>query len=299
MARSRGLGYAIAMPELPEVETVRRGLEPVLAGARLRRVRTHRPDLRFPFPEGFAQRLTGARVERLERRGKYILAPLDRDETLIIHLGMTGRFEIERGDPSPRPGSFALAAPADARHAHVVFETEAGAAITFFDARRFGFMDLIASEALDTHARFAAMGPEPLSDAFNGAYLKAAFAARRGGAKTLLLDQRVVAGLGNIYVCEALHRARVSPVKPASAIGRRKLIDLAAAVRAILEEAIAAGGSTLRDYAGADGTLGFFQHRFEAYGRSGEACGTSGCGGVIVRIVQAGRSTFYCPSCQR
>jgi len=287
------------MPELPEVETIRRGLEPVLTGARLRRVRARRPNLRFPFPDGFVQRLTGARVERLERRGKYILAPLDRDETLIIHLGMTGRFEIEGGGEGSPPAAFALAAPADTRHAHVVFETEAGAVVTFFDARRFGFMDLASTDTLDVHPRFAAMGPEPLGDAFDGPYLKAAFAGRRAGAKALLLDQSLVAGLGNIYVCEALHRARVSPVKPAGSIGGRRLIELVAAVRSILEEAIIAGGSTLRDYAGADGALGYFQHRFEAYGRAGEACGSPGCGGAIVRIVQAGRATFYCPSCQR
>jgi formamidopyrimidine-DNA glycosylase len=286
------------MPELPEVETVRRGLEPVLAGARLRRVETRRPDLRFPFPEGFVQRLTGAHVERLDRRGKYLLAPLDRGETLIVHLGMTGRFEIE-GDRGSRPGAFVLAAPADPKHAHVVFETEAGAKITFFDARRFGFMDLIDTDRLDAHPRFAAMGPEPLSDAFNVAYLKAAFAGRRSGAKTLLLDQGLVAGLGNIYVCEALHRAGASPVAPASAIGARKLGKIVRAVQSVLQEAIAAGGSTLRDYAGPDGALGYFQHRFDVYGRQGEACGSPGCGGTIQRIVQAGRSTFYCRSCQR
>ncbi len=286
------------MPELPEVETVRRGLEPALAGARLRSVLARRPDLRFALPAGFVQRLTGARVERLARRGKYILAPLDRGETLIIHLGMTGRFEIEGGGGPPRPGGLALAPPAHARHAHVVFETEAGATITFFDARRFGFMDLIATDGLATHSRFAGLGPEPLGETFDAACLKAAFAGRQAGAKTLLLDQRVVAGLGNIYVCEALHRARVSPLKPAGTIGGRKLVALAAAVRSILREAIAAGGSTLRDYAGADGALGYFQHRFEAYGRAGEACASPGCGGQIVRIVQAGRATFYCPTCQ-
>lgn len=280
------------MPELPEVETVRRGLEPSLAGARLRRVEARRPDLRFPFPDGFVQRLTGARVERLERRGKYILAPLDRGETLVVHLGMTGRFRIEAA------GS-ALAAPGDPQHAHVLFETEAGTRITFFDARRFGYMDLIDTGRLGAHPRFAAMGPEPLSGAFNAAYLKAAFAGRRAGVKTLLLDQSRVAGLGNIYVCEALHRAGVSPLRAACTLSGRKLGAIVAAVRQVLTEAIGAGGSTLRDYAGPDGALGYFQHRFEAYGRPGEACRSPGCGGVIHRIVQAGRSTFYCPRCQR
>jgi formamidopyrimidine-DNA glycosylase len=286
------------MPELPEVETIRRGLEPVLAGACLRRVEARRPDLRFPFPQGFVQRLIGARVERLERRGKYLLAPLDRGETLIVHLGMTGRFEIEGGGRPP-PGGFALAAPADPKHAHVAFETEAGARITFFDARRFGFMDLIDTDRLDAHPRFAAMGPEPLSDAFNAAYLKAAFARRRGGPKTLLLDQHLVAGLGNIYVCEALHRAGISPLAPAGALGARKIGKIVSAVRSVLGEAIAAGGSTLRDYASPDGALGYFQHRFNVYDRQGGSCGSPGCGGTIKRIVQAGRSTFYCPACQR
>ncbi len=285
------------MPELPEVETVRRGLEPVLAGARLRRVETRRPDLRFPFPKGFVERLTGARVERLERRGKYLLGPLDRGETLIVHLGMTGRFEIEGGGGS-RPGDFAPAAPADPKHAHVAFETEAGARITFFDARRFGFMDLIDTDKLDVHPRFAALGPEPLSDAFNAAYLKAALAGRRSGPKTLLLDQRLVAGLGNIYVCEALYRARISPLAPAGAINGRRIGKIVSAVRGVLAEAIDAGGSTLRDYARPDGGLGYFQHRFDVYDRRGDNCVSQGCHGTIQRIVQAGRSTFYCPSCQ-
>ncbi len=286
------------MPELPEVETVRRGLEPVLAGARLRRVEARRPDLRFPFPEGFVQRLTGARVERLERRGKYILAPLDRDETLIVHLGMTGRFEIEGAGRSTPSTAFARAAPGDPKHAHVIFETEAGARITFFDARRFGSMDLVDTARLDAHPPFAAMGPEPLGAEFDAAYLKAAFTGRRGAIKTLLLDQGVVAGLGNIYVCEALHRAGVSPLRAAALSGRR-LGEIVAAVRQVLTEAIAVGGSTLRDYAGPDGALGYFQHRFEAYGRAAEPCRSPGCGGVIRRIVQSGRSTFHCPRCQR
>jgi formamidopyrimidine-DNA glycosylase len=286
------------MPELPEVETVRRGLEPVLAGARLRRVTANRPDLRFPLPEGFVQRLTGARIERLERRGKYLLAPLDRDETLSMHLGMTGRFEIV-GGAAKRPGDFVQAVPADPKHAHVVFETEAGATVTFFDPRRFGYMDLIDTAGLDAHPRFAGMGPEPLGDAFDAAHLKRAFAGRRQNPKTLLLDQKIVAGLGNIYVCEALHRARISPLKPASRLTTARLGVLVATVRTVLDEAIEAGGSTLRDYASADGALGYFQHRFQAYGREHEPCLTEGCRGVIRRTVQGGRSTFYCPECQK
>jgi formamidopyrimidine-DNA glycosylase len=286
------------MPELPEVETVRRGLAPHLAGARLIRVIARRPDLRFPLPEGFVQRLTGARVGELARRGKYILAPLDRGDTLVIHLGMTGRFVVDDGGPPLAPGGFDLAAPADPKHAHIVFETDAGASLTYFDARRFGYMDLIDSEALARHPWFAAMGPEPLGDAFDTDHLAAAFAGRRQGAKTLLLDQSVVAGLGNIYVCEALHRSRVSPVKPAGEIGRRELGVLVQAIREVLEAAIAAGGSTLRDYASVQGAMGYFQHDFQVYGREAEPCRTPRCAGVVTRIAQAGRSTFYCPVCQ-
>lgn len=287
------------MPELPEVETVRRGLEPTLAGARLSRVVANRPDLRFPLPEGFVQRLTGATILRLERRAKYLLAPLDRGQTLTMHLGMTGRFEIEAPGQAQRPGGFALAARADPKHAHVVFETEAGATVTYFDARRFGYMDLIDTDQLDASPRFAGMGPEPLGEAFGADHLAGAFKDRRQGAKTLLLDQRIVAGLGNIYVCEALWRAGISPTKPAGRIGRAKIEGLTQAIREVLLEAIEAGGSTLRDYAGADGALGYFQHSFQAYGREHEPCLKPGCRGVIARTVQAGRSTFYCPEHQR
>ncbi|MDB5480193.1 MAG: mutM [Caulobacteraceae bacterium] len=287
------------MPELPEVETVRRGLAPHLIGRRLVRVAMNRPDLRFPLPEGFVQRLTGARVTGLTRRGKYILAALDRDETLVMHLGMTGRFVVEAEGVSDTPGEFALAAPADPKHAHVIFETDGGGALTYFDARRFGFMDLIETAGLESHPRFAAMGPEPLGDGFDAAYLARAFAGRRQGPKTLLLDQSVVAGLGNIYVCEALHRARVSPLRPAANIGPRARAALVRSIRAVLEEAIAAGGSTLRDYASVEGSMGYFQHDFQVYGREGQACPNARCGGVVTRLVQAGRSTFHCPVCQR
>ena len=287
------------MPELPEVETVRRGLEPHLAGARLVRVVANRPDLRFPLPEGFVQRLTGARVLSLSRRGKHILAPTDRDTTLVMHLGMSGRFTVEAGEaPSRAPGSFALAAPADPKHAHVLFETDGGALLTYYDARRFGYMELVDTAEFERHPRFAAMGPEPLGPDFDANLLARAFAGRRQGPKTLLLDQAVVAGLGNIYVCEALHRARISPTRPAGEIGRRKLVALARAVREVLAEAIEAGGSTLRDYAGVEGAMGYFQHDFRVYGREGEACPTPGCQGRVERIVQAGRSTFFCPVCQ-
>lgn len=285
------------MPELPEVETVRRGLRPALEGARLTRVEARRPDLRFPLPDGFVQRLTGARIERLERRAKYLLAPLDRGDTLVMHLGMTGRFEIEGGAQAVRPGEFHYAPPSDPKHAHVVFETEAGDRITYSDPRRFGFMDLIATDRLAEHPWFRAMGPEPLGPDFGPDLLVRAFAGRKQSPKTLLLDQRTVAGLGNIYVCEALHTARISPEKPAGSVSKAKLKVLAEAVRVVLTEAIAAGGSTLRDYAGADGALGYFQHSFKVYGREGEACPV--CATKIVRIVQGGRSTFFCPACQR
>jgi len=287
------------MPELPEVETVRRGLQPVLEGARLSRVEARRADLRFPFPDGFVQRLTGARIEKLERRAKYLMARLDRGETLVMHLGMSGRFEIARPEGSARPGEFHYALDPDPKHAHVVFETEAGGRVTYYDPRRFGYMDLIETTALAGHPWFAGLGPEPLSDDFDARRLVEAFAGRKQGPKTLLLDQRVVAGLGNIYVCEALHRARISPFKPAGGVEAARLGPLVANVREVLQEAIEAGGSSLKDYAAADGALGYFQHRFRVYDREGEPCPNPGCKGVIGRQAQAGRSTFYCPVCQK
>jgi len=278
---------------------VRRGLAPVLAGARLARVEARRPDLRFPLPDGFVQRLTGARIERLDRRAKYLLATLDRDETLVMHLGMSGRFEITGGAMRVRPGDFALAQPPDPRHAHIVFETEAGVTVTFYDPRRFGYMDLIATAELDQHPWFRGLGPEPLGDDFDTNHLARAFAGRRQSVKATLLDQRIVAGLGNIYVCEALFRAAIDPRRAAGEIGPRKLATLVKVIRSVLLEAIEDGGSTLRDYASADGALGYFQHRFVAYGREGEACLKRGCGGQIERIVQGGRSTFFCSEHQK
>ena len=287
------------MPELPEVETVRQGLRPVLEGARLERVEQRRPDLRFAFPDGFVQRLTGARIEALDRRAKDLLAHLDRGDVLVMHLGMTGRFEIEGGAVAKRPGEFVYAPSADPKHAHVVFETDGGARVTYFDPRRFGFMGLVGADALATHPWFAGMGPEPLGPDFNAKMLAQAFAGRRQPVKAMLLDQRVVAGLGNIYVCEALHRAGVSPERPAGEVSKAKVALLVTAVRDVLAEAIEAGGSTLRDYAAADGALGYFQHRFRAYGREHEPCPKDGCRGVILRIVQSGRSSFFCAECQR
>ena len=287
-----------AMPELPEVETVRRGLAPTLDGARLTRVEARRPDLRFPFPDGFVQRLTGARIEALERRAKYLLARLDRGDTLVMHLGMTGRFEIEGGQAERQPGEFYYAAPADPKHAHVVFETDAGRRVTYFDPRRFGYMDLIATTALSAHPWFAGLGPEPLGEDFDAAYLSRALAGRRQNIKATLLDQRIVAGLGNIYVSEALHRAGISPLRDAGEVSPKALKALVVAVREVLEEAIEAGGSTLRDYAGADGALGYFQHRFRVYDREDQPCPRRGCQGVVQRIVQTGRSSFFCAVCQ-
>ena len=285
------------MPELPEVETVRRGLEPVLAGARLTRVRQNRPDLRFPFPERFAARLEGARVERLDRRAKYLLAPLSTGETWVTHLGMTGRFTLDDG----QLGAFETAAPTAGRHEHLSLcaERDDGATrVGYADARRFGFMGLIASDELERHPWFAGLGPEPLGNGFHAGRLAEAFAGRRQGVKALLLDQRVVAGLGNIYVCEALWRARISPRTAAGRLGRARLERLVPAVRQVLEAAIAAGGSTLRDFANAEGGQGYFQHDFSVYGREGRPCLTPGCPGTVKRIVQAGRSTFFCPRCQ-
>jgi formamidopyrimidine-DNA glycosylase len=287
------------MPELPEVETVRGGLAPVLEGHRLARVEARRPDLRFPLPPNFVQTLTGATVTRLTRRAKYLLATLDREDTLVMHLGMSGRFEITHPEGEPeRPGEFHYAPTPNAKHAHIVFETETGVRVTYYDPRRFGYMALVNTAILHLHPWFAGLGPEPLSGDFDATRLKDAFKDRKQGPKTLLLDQRIVAGLGNIYVCEALNRARISPFKPAGGISKPRLEKLVTEIRAVLTEAIAAGGSTLRDFAQTDGALGYFQHRFRTYDREGEPCFNDPCVGVIARKVQAGRSTFYCPVCQ-
>lgn len=287
------------MPELPEVETVRRGLLSSLEGRRITHVLARRPDLRFPLPNRFAERLTGAQVNHLRRRAKYLLADLDTGETLVMHLGMTGRFEIEAHGCALRPGAFALRAPEGARHAHVLFDTDAGRRITYVDARRFGFMGLAATDGLERHPWFKGMGPEPLGPDFTPAALARGLKGRTQAIKTLLLDQRIVAGLGNIYVCEALHRASLSPNTAGGAVSPAKLAALAQAVRMVLSEAIAAGGSTLRDFQAADGALGYFQHSFRVYGREDEPCLTSACRGTVRRQVQGGRSTFHCPECQR
>ncbi len=287
------------MPELPEVETVRRGLAPAMAGRRILAVEARRPDLRFPFPERFAERLTGARVAALDRRGKYLIAGLDTGEALVMHLGMSGRFTVETGVNALRPGDFVRAPGVDARHDHVVFALEGGARVTFNDPRRFGFMDLVAIAGLDSCAHFRGMGPEPLSEAFDAAALSAALAGKRAPIKAALLDQKVVAGLGNIYVCEALFRTRISPRRLARSTAGARAARLAPAIKAVLTEAIAAGGASLKDFASAEGGLGYFQLDFAVYGRDGETCPRLGCGGRIARFVQSGRSSFACGRCQR
>jgi formamidopyrimidine-DNA glycosylase len=288
------------VPELPEVETVRRGLAPVLEGAVIAHAQVNRPDLRWPFPERMAERLTGARVDRLRRRSKYILADLSTDETLIIHLGMSGRMIISSGEAlRATPGVFHHIHPAPEKHDHVILDTEAGARITFNDARRFGAMDLAPTDDVDAHWLLKDLGPEPLGNGFHDDHLARAFRGRRTPVKSALLDQRIVAGLGNIYVCEALHRARISPLRHAGRISRPRIARLVTDIRDVLAEAIEAGGSSLRDYRQADGDLGYFQHNFRVYGREGGPCTTPDCRGVIRRKVQSGRSSFYCPICQR
>ncbi len=283
------------MPELPEVETVRRGLAPVMEGRVIAAAQVNRPDLRWPFPPRMAERLTGARVERLRRRSKYILADLSTGETLLIHLGMSGRMLVS-GDPL---GRFVHDHPAPEKHDHVVFDMEGGARITFNDPRRFGAMDLMATDGAEAHKLLAVLGPEPLGNDFHEDHLVAAFRGKMTPVKAALLDQGIVAGLGNIYVCEALFRAGIHPGRRAGRIGAARVAGLVPVIRQVLDEAIAAGGSSLRDFRQADGELGYFQHAFDVYGREGGACRRPGCDGTIRRIVQSGRSSFFCAQCQR
>ncbi len=301
------------MPELPEVETVRRGLEGPLTGARIAHVDQRRPDLRFPFPEDFAARLAGRRIRGLGRRAKYLLVHLSDGQVLAIHLGMSGRLLLApaRGGAGRAVGRFARrvggggATQGDARHVHVVFDLGDRGRLAYWDARRFGYMLLLPGGAMATHPRFAHLGVEPLGPDLTPAYLARSAAGRRVDLKTLLMDQRIIAGLGNIYVSEALHRARLSPLRPAACLARRDgrpaacAGALVRAIRAVLEDAIAAGGATLRDHRRADGTLGYFQHAFAVYGRAGDPCPRARCRGHIQRVRQGGRATFYCVSCQR
>lgn len=287
------------MPELPEVETVRRGLAPALEGQRIARAELRRDGLRWPFPPDMAAKLTGARVVQLRRRSKYLLADLDRGDTLLIHLGMSGRMMVSGLAGGQMPGQFHFDHPAPQKHDHVILHMETGARITFNDPRRFGAMDLIPSALLEGHKLLAALGPEPLGNSFNTPYLAGRLKGRKTPIKAALLDQRIIAGLGNIYVCEALFRARIHPARAAGRIGPARLDALVGAIRDTLSEAIAAGGSSLRDYRQADGELGYFQHGFRVYGREGAACILPQCNGIIRRMVQGGRSSFYCPRCQR
>ena len=281
------------MPELPEVETVRRGLLPVLAGRRLAAVEQRRPDLRLPLPEGFARRLAGRRVEDIERRGKYLLIRLDGDQVWLAHLGMSGRFCID--DQS-------AAVPVGA-HDHVVLRTDRELVVRFNDPRRFGFMDLVPADVLDRHPRLIALGPDPLGPAFDAAWLARQFEGRVAPLKAALLDQRVVAGMGNIYASESLFRAALSPERTAGSVSRRGIERLVAAIRSVFAEAIAAGGSSLRDHRQPSGELGFFQHQFAVYDRAGKPCPGCRCDasrtGGIRKIVQCGRSTYYCGHRQR
>ena len=313
------------MPELPEVEIVRRGLEPVLSGRVIERVEQRRKDLRFPFPEQFAERLAGRRVTSLTRRAKYLLMRLDGGDVLVMHLGMSGRFSVASGsDPlhqlprsiggvagkgsDPIPGllgEHAHNTGGDPKHDHVVFRVSGGCSVTYNDPRRFGFMLLIRETEFDVHPLFANLGVEPLGNSLTAGYLAERARGRKSDLKAFLMDQRIVAGLGNIYVSEALHRAALSPLRAAGSLAKKsgtptfRAEKLVPEIRNVLEAALDAGGSTLKDYRKADGSMGGFQHRFSVYGRDGEACVRPGCKGIVRRTIQAGRATFHCPVCQR
>ena len=289
------------MPELPEVETVRVGLAPVLERHRITYAETRRGDLRVPFPPHFSQRLTDRRVDRLSRRAKYILADLDSGETLVMHLGMSGRFSVHAMGGELRLGNYLYEPARGARdkHDHVIIRTDAPAEIVFNDHRRFGLMLLVDTAGLDSHPLFDGLGPEPLSRGFTTKTLENALRGRRTPIKLALLDQRTVAGLGNIYVCEALFYAGISPKRMAATVRGHRAKALVRAIRSVLHAALKAGGSSLRDYAKADGALGEFQHRFKVYGREGDPCPRTACKGKVRRIVQSGRSTFFCPACQK
>ncbi|MEP2782379.1 MAG: bifunctional DNA-formamidopyrimidine glycosylase/DNA-(apurinic or apyrimidinic site) lyase [Pseudoruegeria sp.] len=283
------------MPELPEVETVRRGLEPVMTGVKIAAADVRRPDLRWPFPPLMAERLVGQTVLQLRRRSKYILADLDGGETLLIHLGMSGRMQVS----GSTLGTYVHEVLAPQKHDHVVLDMENGVRIAFNDARRFGAMDLFETSDESSQKLLSVLGPEPLGNDFSPETLIRAFDGKKAPVKSALLDQRIVAGLGNIYVCEVLHRTRISPKRQAGSISESRISTIVPAIRDVLTDAIQAGGSSLKDHRQADGAMGYFQHRFQVYGREGDLCLTEDCTGVISRITQAGRSTFYCALCQR
>jgi formamidopyrimidine-DNA glycosylase len=291
----RPIGMGADMPELPEVETVRRGLTPAMEGRNIVQADVKRAGLRWPFPDRMSDRLAGQTVLRLRRRSKYILIDLSSGETLLIHLGMSGRMTVS-GDPL---GQFVRDHPPTEKHDHVVLHMDSGARITFNDARRFGSMDLMTTEQAHDHKLLAVLGPEPLGNDFHEQHLIEAFKGKNSPVKSALLDQRIVAGLGNIYVCEVLYRAHVSPRRKAGQIAPKRVGALVPIIREVLNDAIRAGGSTLNDFRQTDGELGYFQHSFDVYGREGEPCQTQDCKGVVQRIVQSGRSSFYCGQCQR
>jgi formamidopyrimidine-DNA glycosylase len=293
------------MPELPEVETVRRGLQPVMEGERIVKAEARRKDLRFPFQKDFVARLTGQTVTSLGRRAKYLMADLASGDVLLMHLGMSGSFRVIEDEDTKTPGKFHHPRSGDRAHDHVVFHMSSGAAIVFNDPRRFGYMKIIARRALDDEPLLSGLGPEPLGNEFDAAMLARSCASKKTSLKAALLDQRVVAGLGNIYVCEALFRSHLSPRRLAATLATKKaeptdhakrLVD---AIHAVLNQAIKAGGSSLRDHRQTSGELGYFQHSFQVYDREGEKCRTDGCSGIVKRFTQNGRSTFWCPKCQK
>jgi formamidopyrimidine-DNA glycosylase len=293
------------MPELPEVETVRRGLQPVMEGERIVKAEARRKDLRFPFQKDFVARLTGQTVTSLGRRAKYLMADLASGDVLLMHLGMSGSFRVIEDEDTKTPGKFHHPRSGDRAHDHVVFHMSSGAAIVFNDPRRFGYMKIIARRALEDEPLLSGLGPEPLGNEFDAAMLARSCASKKTSLKAALLDQRVVAGLGNIYVCEALFRSHLSPRRLAATLATKKaeptdhakrLVD---AIHAVLNQAIKAGGSSLRDHRQTSGELGYFQHSFQVYDREGEKCQTAGCGGIVRRFTQNGRSTFWCPKCQK
>ena len=293
------------MPELPEVETVRRGLQPVMEGSKIVKAETRRKDLRFPFQKDFVARLTGQTVTGLGRRAKYLMADLASGDVLLMHLGMSGSFRVIKDEDTKTPGQFHHPRSADRAHDHVVFHMSSGASVVFNDPRRFGYMKIIARKALEDEPLLQGLGPEPLGNEFDAAMLAHACAGKKTSLKAALLDQRVVAGLGNIYVCEALFRSHLSPRRLAATLATKKgeptdhAKRLVTAVHGVLNQAIKAGGSSLRDHRQTSGELGYFQHSFQVYDREGQKCQTAGCGGIVRRFTQNGRSTFWCPKCQK